>query len=112
MKQGAISIESYKCQGCGKTTVLPKLVCPKCGSTDIVTAQSEGKGKIIDSTIVYFPPDDYKDLAPYTSVLVQLNNGCKLFGVIKGEIKDIPLGSPVTLIENDEGEEGYFFQLD
>jgi uncharacterized OB-fold protein len=89
-----------------------KKVCPKCGGTEIATTQSDGKGRIVDSTLVYFPPDEYKDLAPYTSVLVQLDNGCRLFAIIKGEHRDIDPGSPVTLVDQDEYKGGMFFQLD
>ncbi len=66
----------------------------------------------MDSTLVYYPPDEYKDLAPYTSVLVQLDNGCRLFAIIKGEHRDIDPGSPVTLVDKDEGRGAMFFQLD
>jgi len=89
-----------------------KKVCPKCGGMEIATTQSDGKGRIVDSTLVYFPPDEYKDLAPYTSVLVQLDNGCRLFAIIKGEQREIDPGSPVTLVDHDEGRGAMFFRLD
>jgi uncharacterized OB-fold protein len=104
-------IECYRCKQCGNTTLAEKKVCPKCGGTEIVITQSDGKGRIVDSTLVYFPPDEYKDLAPYTSVLVQLDNGCRLFAMIKGEHRDIEPGRPVTLVDQDEYKGGMFFQL-
>jgi len=105
-------IECYRCKQCGNTTLAEKKVCPKCGGTEIATTQSDGKGRIVDSTLVYYPPDEYKDLAPYTSVLVQLDNGCRLFAIIKGEQRDIDPGSPVTLVDQDEGRGAMFFRLD
>ena len=105
-------IECHRCEQCGNTTLAEKKVCPKCGGTEIATTQSDGKGRIVDSTLVYYPPDEYKDLAPYTSVLVQLDNGCRLFAMIKGEHRDIEPGSPVTLVDQDEYKGGMFFQLD
>jgi uncharacterized OB-fold protein len=104
-------IECYRCKQCGNTTLAEKKVCPKCGGTEIAITQSDGKGRIVDSTLVYFPPDEYKDLAPYTSVLVQLDNGCRLFAMIKGEHRDIEPGRPVTLVDQDEYKGGMFFQL-
>ena len=107
----SMSIECYKCNSCGNTTLAAKKVCPRCGGTEISVIESDGKGQVIDFTIVYFPPDNYKDLAPYTSVLVQLDNGCRLFGIIRGECKDIPPGSLVTVVERDETRGGIFFRL-
>ncbi|MFC2005933.1 Zn-ribbon domain-containing OB-fold protein [Chloroflexota bacterium] len=92
-------------------TSWPAKVCHKCGSRDIEATQSEGKGRVIDFTTVYYPPEDYKDRVPYTSVLVQLNNGCKLFGVIDGEAKDISPGSPVAAVKRDEATGGIIFRL-
>ena len=105
-------IECYRCKQCGNTTLAEKKVCPKCGGAEIATTQSDGKGRIVDSTLVYYPPDEYKDLAPYTSVLVQLDNGCRLFAIIKGEQREIDPGSPVTLADRDEGRGAMFFRLD
>ena len=110
--QKIMSIECFKCSNCGNAFVAPRVVCPKCSSTDIETIQAEGKGEVIDFTTIYFPPDNYEDKAPYTSIMVRLSNGCTVFGVIEGEVKDIPLGSPVTMVEYDENTGGLFFRLD
>jgi uncharacterized OB-fold protein len=107
-----LCIDCYRCDNCGNTTLAEKKVCPKCGGVEIAVIQSEGKGQILDSTLVYFPPDEYKDLAPYTSVLVQLENGCRLFAIVKGAHGDTAPGSPVTLVDRDEIRGAMFFRLD
>jgi len=109
--QQTVSLECFKCKKCGNATQAPRKVCPKCGSTDIEVTQAEGKGEVVDFTAVYYPPDNYKDMAPYTSVMVRLSNGCKLFGVIEGEAKDISPGSPVTMVKYDEAKKGFIFRL-
>ena len=109
--QEVLSIECFKCSNCGNITVAEKKVCPKCGSTDIKVTQSKGKGEVVDSAIVYSPPDNYKDMAPYTTVLVRLSNGCKVFGLIEGEVLDIPPGSPVTMVKHKEDTGGLIFRL-
>jgi uncharacterized OB-fold protein len=111
-QQQATTIECFKCNNCGNTTLARKKICPKCGSADIVTIQSEGKGEVVDFVTIYFPPHNYKDIAPYNSLKVRLDNGCMAFGVIEGEGKDIPLGSRVTMIKHDEATGGLFFGLD
>ena len=109
--QPNVSLECFKCNNCGNATAESRKVCPKCGSTDIEISQSGGKGEVVDSTIVYYPPDNYKDRVPYTSILVRLSNGCKLFGVIEGEVKNISPGSPVTMVKQDEATGGFIFRL-
>ncbi len=109
--QQTVSIECSKCNNCGNVTLSPKKACPKCGSTEIEMTQSQGKGEVVDFTTIYYPPDNYQDRAPYTSILVRLSNGCKLFGVIEGEVKDIPPGSPVTVVKHDEATGGFIFRL-
>ncbi len=109
--QQIVSIECFKCNNCGSATLGPRKVCSKCGSTEIGKTPSEGKGEVIDFTIVYYPPDDYKDITPYTSILVRLSNGCRLFGVMEGEIKNLSPGSPVTLAKHDVATGRLIFRL-
>ena len=106
-----MSIECHKCNGCGYITLEQKRVCPRCGGMENSVIESDGKGRVIDFTTIYFPPDAYKELAPYTSVLVELSNGCKLFGIMSGEGKDLQPGSPVTMAGCDEERGGIFFHL-
>lgn len=109
-QQGMV-IECFQCGHCGNVAIARKRVCPKCRSTDIGMIQSEGKGEVVDFVTVFFPPQNYKNLAPYTSLKVRLSNGCMVFGVAKGAAKDISQGSPVTMIEHDESTGGLFFGL-
>jgi uncharacterized OB-fold protein len=105
-------INCFTCDDCGYTTFAQKVVCAKCTSSKISAVQVARKGTLVDFTVISFAPENYKDLAPFTSVLVQLENGCKLFGIIKGENLDIPLGSPVTMVGRDEARGTIFFELD
>ena len=109
--QQIISVEYLKCNSCGYVTLMPKRVCPKCASTDIEITQSPGKGELVDFTTIFYPPDSYKGREPYTSVLVKLSNGCKVFGVIESEVKDIRLGSSVRVAKYDETTGGFIFEL-
>ena len=73
--------------------------------------QSEGKGEVVDFATVYFPPQNYKEIAPYTSLKVRLHNGCLVFGVMGGADKDIAPGTPVTIVKRDEATGGLFFRI-
>ena len=112
-RKKAVVLECFRCNNCGNITFSIKKVCPKCGSRDIEVTQTEGKGKVVSFATTYYPPENFEAIAPYTSVLVQLDNECKLFGIIKGEVEDIPEGSPVTATEYDKDAGGaIFFRLD
>lgn len=106
-----VPIECFKCESCGNVTQTVKRICAKCGGSRITKTQSDGKGEVLDFTIVYYPPDNYKDLCPYTSIMVRLDNGCKLFGVMAGEVKEVSAGSRVTLVKNDVAKGRLVFKL-
>ena len=106
-----LSIDCFACDACGNTTVAQKAVCSQCGASKITAVKVAGRGKLIDFTIISFAPENYKDLAPYTSVLVQLENGCRLFGIMKGEHLDLPPDAPVKMVGRDEGRGAIFFEL-
>jgi hypothetical protein len=57
---------------------------------------SSGRGTVINSAITYFPPKSYESLAPYTSVFLDMHEGFKMFGIMEGEIKDLPQGSSLV----------------
>ena len=106
-----IGINCFKCNNCKNVTFSYKKICHKCGSTDIEQIMSEGKGKIVDFTTVYHPPENYKDMAPYTIVLTQLNSGCKFFGILKGEAKDVKLDSPINVVKFNEDIGSFILEL-
>jgi uncharacterized OB-fold protein len=106
-----IKVDCFKCKNCENVTFSYKKICGKCGGSHIEQISSEGNGKLIDFTTVYHPPENYKDIAPYTIVLAQLNNGCKLFGILKGEPKDIRLGNPIRVIKRSEKTGSFILEL-
>ena len=76
-----------KCKQCSTITVPPKMACRKCGSTDLEVVELSGKGKIQTFTTVYVAPEGREDEAPYTIVLVELDEG----SWIMGNLTDIDL---------------------
>lgn len=105
-------IDCFKCTACGKIYMTQKVVCSQCGEANIVPAQVEGRGILVDSTIVNYPPDNYKDMAPYTSILVQIPDGPRFFAMMEGAVPDIPPGSNVKMVAVDEVRGGMFFKLE
>ena len=69
-----------KCKACGTINVPPKMVCGKCASPDMEVVELGGKGKIQTFTTVYVAPEGREAEAPYTIVMVELDEGPWIMG--------------------------------
>jgi len=69
-----------KCKACGTINVPPKMACGKCTSPDMEVVELSGKGKIQTFTTVYVAPEGREAEAPYTIVMVELDEGPWLMG--------------------------------
>jgi len=64
-----------KCKECGTVNVPPKMVCGQCTSPDMEVVELSGKGNIQTFTTVYVAPEGREAEAPYTVVMVELDEG-------------------------------------
>jgi uncharacterized OB-fold protein len=108
--QEFFSFPYFRCGDCGHSILTEKKACPKCGSFSLEKKQSQGKGTLIDTAITYFPPKNYESIAPYTSILVKMGEGFKIFGIIEGEHKDLDPGIYVLAVRQDEKAGGIIFK--
>ncbi len=69
-----------KCEQCGTVTTPPKMVCRKCASLDLSIVELSGKGEIVTFTTVNVAPEGRESEAPYTIVLVKLDEGPWIMG--------------------------------
>ncbi|MEA3253372.1 MAG: OB-fold domain-containing protein [Chloroflexota bacterium] len=69
-----------KCLDCGKFTCPPKIACQECGSTNLEIAELQGNAKIVTYTVSYVPSEGREAEAPYTVVMVELDEGPWLMG--------------------------------
>ena len=61
------------CLECGAAQTLPRYACRRCGSVRLEWRASKGRGTVYAVTVVTrAPSDDFRSLAPYTLVLVEL----------------------------------------
>ncbi len=101
--------KGYGCNLCGYRSSTFKAVCPQCGNKEIVVLEGAKGGKVIEFVPVYFPPENLKNIGQYVSVLVQLDNGVKMFGIILDDPQKIRVGTPVVVSSfNKETKELYF----
>jgi uncharacterized OB-fold protein len=73
-----------KCHQCDAITVPPRITCSKCQSPELEVVQLSGKGTIQTFTTIYVPPEGREAEAPYTVVLVELDEGPWLMGNLGG----------------------------
>ncbi len=69
-----------KCKECGKINVPPKMVCGPCTSLDMEVVELSGKGNIQTFTTVFVAPEGREAEAPYTIVMVELDEGPWIVG--------------------------------
>jgi uncharacterized OB-fold protein len=64
-----------KCKECGAINVPPKMVCGQCTGPDMEVVELSGKGNIQTFTTVFVAPEGREAEAPYTVVMVELDEG-------------------------------------
>ncbi len=94
-----------KCGDCGKLRHPPRPVCPKCRSLNIEWEPSSGKGTVY-SKIIYRKSPHPGLKAPYTVVLVELDEGVKLVSNMMGiKNEDIKIGMQVEAVFHKVSDE-------
>ena len=66
------------CKGCGYTSFPPRADCPECLSGDFEFREYTGKGTVYTFTTIEAAPTGFDDMAPYTVVVVDLDEGGRL----------------------------------
>jgi len=87
----------FKCEKCFWHGASYRQICPVCGSQNIVEACVAGKGEVVDFVPVSFPPESLKDIGPYVTVLVNLDEQCMIFGIFSGNPQNLRIGSRVFI---------------
>ncbi|MEM2888057.1 MAG: Zn-ribbon domain-containing OB-fold protein [Candidatus Bathyarchaeia archaeon] len=73
-----------KCTNCGKLHLPPKPICSNCYSKQIQWIQLETKGQLLTYTVIHIAPEQFQKNTPYAFGIVELKNGLRLPGIIKG----------------------------
>jgi hypothetical protein len=69
-----------KCKECSTITCPPKMTCQECTGTDLEQFELKGTGKIVSFTTSHVAPQGREAEAPYTIVLVELDEGPWIMG--------------------------------
>ena len=77
LAQGLIRYQ--RCSACGTAQTLARYACQHCGHAGLAWHDAAGTGTVRAVTVVArAPSDEFRPLAPYTLVLVQLDEGPRL----------------------------------
>jgi len=70
-----------RCGQCGQAQTLARYACQACASAALEWCDASGHATVRAATVVArAPSDEFRALAPYTLVLVQLDEGPRLMG--------------------------------
>lgn len=70
-----------RCTHCGRAQSLARHVCARCGASALEWHRASGKGTVYSATTVTRAPTAaYRALAPYTIVIVELDEGARVMG--------------------------------
>lgn len=69
------------CTACGQAQTLARHACSRCGASTLEWRRAAGSGTVYSSTVVMRAPSPaFRALAPYTIVIVELDEGCRVMG--------------------------------
>ena len=71
-------LEAGRCPGCGKVVYPARKVCPACQGQELERVNLSRKGKVVTSTVIHVPPDDFLNEAPYAMAIVETPEGARL----------------------------------
>lgn len=76
-----------RCGHCVQTVYPPKLYCPHCGDEHLVWREANMKGTVYSFTHVFvsFNADFWNSQLPYTSLLIDLDDGVRFVSRLIGE---------------------------
>ena len=70
-----------RCADCQQAQRLARYACQHCGSVQLAWHDAAGTGKVYAASVVTRAPSDaFRALAPYTLVLVDLDEGARVMG--------------------------------
>jgi uncharacterized OB-fold protein len=109
-EQGPFTIEQFyrnitqrkllgaKCLKCGKIHLPPRPLCSECFSKDFEWIEIPSSGRLLTYTIIHIAPTQFQSMAPYATGIVQLKDGLKLPGMIRGvALEEIKVGMELVV---------------
>jgi uncharacterized OB-fold protein len=109
---GALHLQ--RCSDCGVWRHPPRYYCPSCFSDIWAWEPSTGAGTVASWVTTHYTVDrGWVDEVPYTNVVVQLDEGPRLLGALRGmEFDDLELGMDVVIVGETKRDDFVFFWVE
>jgi uncharacterized protein len=91
-----------RCGGCDRAVFYPRVLCPFCGSRELVWAVAAGEGVVYATTAMH-----RREAEPYNVCLVDLDEGFRMMSRVEGPAAEaVAIGARVRLrIEDADAAE-------
>lgn len=108
------TIHLQRCDSCGEFRHPPRYYCRHCFSDQYSWQPVTGLGTIASWVTSHFTVDrGWVDELPYTSIVVQLNEGPRLLGAMRNMTEhELALGLPVMMTGETKREDFVFFWVE
>lgn len=107
----AHELKLQRCAGCGHWLFPPRPMCPQCQSAETEWVAASGRGTVA-SWVTYHESPHPAFVAPYTVLLVELEEGARLVsnpaGIDAGRLE---IGLPVEVVYEDVGGDLTLFKF-
>lgn len=94
------SLHVQRCSSCGDHHHPPRLYCPACFSGEYSFPEVSGRGTIYGYTVSHYTAEKaWRDALPYTTIVVELEEGPRLVGSARGFSRDqVKIGNAVRVV--------------
>lgn len=89
-----------RCANCGLASWPLRSICQGCGQAAIGETDFARRGTLLTHTTVYVPRPGLQ--TPYVLAQVQIDDGPRVFGHLRGELEDVHVPCDVRLVVGDD----------
>lgn len=90
-----------KCRNCERVHWYPRYICPYCHATEIEWIEGSGEGRLYTFAVQHRASGGWADEVPFVTAYVDLDEGDRMFTVLRGVDADNPdtikIGSKVKV---------------
>jgi len=100
-------LTAARCLNCDSMLLPPRPLCPVCLASDMEWLELGGKGKVKTFTVIHIAPREFRDNAPYAVAIVELEEGVRITGQVRGvRSEEVEIGMEVEIAfeSNESGE--------
>lgn len=93
-----LRLVGYRCNDCGELYPWWKIYCcEKCKGLQMTRVELSGQGKLVNYTVVYYPPKEFRGQEPYIIGQYEIDEGLKVPApLVEVSADQVKVGDPVT----------------